>query len=86
MVWILMHLANDIESTTVTDRLLKIGECNFDITKHGYRLQPIVFGYRRCNDVQSKFHYFRGEAAAGRWAIGHNCRFIWGGFFYWLCD
>ena len=32
------------------------------------------------------FHSFIGEAAAGRWGIGQNRNFLWGNFFYWVCD
>ena len=36
--------------------------------------------------MESKLYYFAGEAACGRWAIAQNKRFVWGKYFYWLCD
>ena len=44
---ILVHPANDIESTMFTDHLLKTGEFKFVLAKHGARLQPIAFGSQR---------------------------------------
>ena len=59
MDWILMQTGNDIKSTTATENLLKTGEGNFYLTKHGARLQPIAFGYQRCDDFESRFHSFK---------------------------
>ena len=74
-----MQPSKDIESTMATEHLLKTGECKFDLTKHVARLQPIVFGSRRCDYVKRNFHSFTGEAAAGQWQIGQNRCFLWGG-------
>ena len=52
--------------------LQKTGECLFDLSKDGPRLQPIAFGSRSCTDMESKFHSFVDEAACGRWAISQN--------------
>ena len=68
--WIIIQPANDNKYTMENEHLLKKGECKFDLTNHGTRLQPIPFGSRSCDNVERKFHSFTGEAAAGRWEIG----------------
>ena len=82
MGWIIMQPYNYIESTTAAEHLLKTGEYKFDLTKHGARLQHIAFVSRSCDDIESKFHSFTEEAAAGIWEIGQNRRFLPGGFFF----
>ena len=65
MGWILMQTDNDIEYTMATENLIKTGECKFDLTKHGDRLQPIEFGSQICDNAENTFHPFTGVAAAG---------------------
>ena len=86
MGYILMQPANDKASIEATVLLLKTGECLFDTTKSGARLQPILFGSRCCTGLERQYHSFVGEAACGRWAISKNRRYLWGTHFYWLCD
>ncbi len=86
MGWILMQPADDEESQRASTLLLQSGECLFDLCKNGARLRPIAFGSRACTDMERKLHSFLGEIACGRWAIGQNRRFLWGCFFYWMCD
>lgn len=86
MAWILMQPADDEESQRATKLLLETGECIFDLCKNGARLRPIAFGSRACTDMERKLHSFLGEIACGRWAIGQNRRFLWGCYFYWMCD
>ena len=86
MGFILMHPASNPESIVATQLLCKTGECVFDITKSGARLQPVLFGSRCCTGLERQYHSFVGEAACGRWAISKNRRYLWGMHFYWLCD
>ena len=86
MGWILTQPASDEISQKAVHTLLQTGECLFDKTKSGARLQPIAFGSRACTDRERHFHSFVGEAAAGRWAISQNRHFLWGAHFYWVCD
>ena len=86
MGWILMQPSDDNESITATKLLLEKGECLFDLSLTGPRLQPIAFGSRACTDMERKLHSFVSEVACGRWAIGQNRRFLWGCHFYWMCD
>ena len=69
-----------------TKKLLETGICDFDLTLDSPRLRPISFGSRSCSLAEEKLHSFVGEAAAGRWAISKNRRYLWGIHFYWLCD
>ena len=63
MGWILMQPADDVESTSVMELLLRMGKCKFYLTKSGACLQLIGFG-SRCFPVQDiKYHSFVGEAA-----------------------
>ena len=50
--YILMQPANDKASVEATGLLLKTGECLFDTTKSGARLQPILFGSRCCTGLE----------------------------------
>ena len=86
MGWILLQPAGDKESQQAAKTLLQNGECLFDLTKSGARLQPVVYGSRACTESERFFHSFVGEAAAGRWAISQNKRYLWGNHFYWMCD
>ena len=86
MDWILMQPADDQESQKTTARLKTTGERWFELSKHGAHLKLVAFGSWSCDDMESKYHYFTDEVAAGRFEIGKNCRFLWGCFFYWLCD
>ena len=78
--------ADNEESIKAMKRVLTIGVCLFDLSKHGARLKPVACGSRSCNANDKNFHFFTGEAACGRWAIGQNRRFLWGSHFWWLCD
>ena len=86
MGFILMQPADDNESKTATAQLQKNGTCLFDLSMNGARLKPVRFGSRSCTDTERNFHSFVGEAAAGRWAIAQNRRYLWGSHFYWICD
>ena len=86
MGWILMQPANDDDSRTAMETLKETGECLFNLTTSGPRLQAVAYGSRSCTDMEKLFHSFVGEAACGRWAIGQNRRFLWGNHFYWMCD
>ena len=46
MGFILMQPTNDEVSTKATVHLLKSGECLFDVTKSGLRLQDVLFWSR----------------------------------------
>ena len=86
MGWILMQPADDSESKSALRELRSTGNCSFDLSLEGPRLQPIAFGSRACGDLESKWHSFTGEIASGRWAISQNRRYLWGNHFFWLCD
>ena len=86
MGWILMQPANNNESQAASKKLLALGECLFDLSKHGARLKPIAFGSRSCTLVERHFHSFTGEAASGRWSIEKNRKYLWGSHFWWICD
>ena len=86
MGYILMQPADDEESISATKVLKDTGECMFDLTSKGPCLLPINFGSRGCTDAERTFHSFVGEACCGRWAISQSRHFLWGSFFYWMCD
>ena len=84
--FILMQPSNDEASKAATDLLLRSGECTFDVTMDGPRLQPIASGMRACRGTEEHYHSFVGESAALRWAIAKNKRYLWGTRFYCMCD
>ena len=86
MSWILLQPADDNASVKATYTLKKTGEFLFNLDMEGPRLKPIKYGSRACTTSGKWFHSFIGEAAAGRWGIGQNRKFLWGNFFYWVCD
>ena len=86
MGWILLQPANNDDSKAAAKLLQRGMECKFDLDKDGARLQPIAFGSRACSVMESKLHFFTGEAACGRWAISQNRRYLWGRHFFWMCD
>ena len=86
MSWILMQPADDDASVKATDTLKKTGEFLFDLDMEGPRLKPIKYGLRACNTSEKWFHSFIGDAAAGRWGIGKNRKFLRGNLFYCVCD
>ena len=49
-------------------------------------MKPSAFGSRSYYDMESKYHYVYDKLASIRWAIGQNRQFLWGFFFYWICD
>ena len=86
MGWILMKPFDDKESQKATTHLRNTGECLFGLSKYGAILKPFVFVSRSYNNMESKYHFFTGKVAAGRWEIGQNSRVIWGFLFFWICD
>jgi hypothetical protein len=86
MGWILMQPAMDEDSQRAVKELKDTGECKFDLSIKGPRLNPVAYGSRGCSDMERLFHSFVGEAACGRWAISQNRKFLWGNHFYWMCD
>ena len=81
-----MQPADDDAYVKGTDTLKKKGELLFDLNMEGPRLKPIKYGSRACTTSEKWFHSFIGESASGRWVIGQNRKFLWGNFFYWVCD
>ena len=69
MGYISMQPASDKSSVEATVLLLKTGDCVFDTTKFGARLQPILFGSKCCTGLEKQYHSFVCELAYGRWAI-----------------
>ena len=53
---IIMQPAEDKESHQDTKLLIKNGECKFEVTKHGARLQPIGLESRAYTDKERKCH------------------------------
>ena len=82
MGWTLMQPTDDIESTKATNVLLKCGECTYDFSKDGVRLNPVRFGSRAYTDFERKYHSFVGEAPSGRCAISQNRHYLWGTNFW----
>jgi hypothetical protein len=83
---ILMQPDDSPASIAATTRLLEDGICDFDVTMGDARLRPIRFDSRKCTEQERHFHSFVGETACGRWAISKHKKFLWGTFFYWLCN
>ena len=52
MGWILLQPAGDTESQKAAKTLLETGDCAFDLTKSGARLQPIAYGSRANTDSE----------------------------------
>ena len=67
-------------------KLLKTGECDFDILQAGTRLQTMAFNSRTCMDTKLYYYGFVGEITYGRWAIAIEKRYLWGCHLYWICD
>ncbi len=86
MAFILMQPASDEKSLAALKVLEETGVCEFDLSMTGARLQPLAFGSRACTPMESHFHSFVGEVASGCWAIAHNKKYLWGAYFYWICD
>ena len=86
MGFILMHPADDEVYTKSTAQLLKTEECLFNTTKSGAQLQAVIFGSRSCTHQERLYHSFVGETACGRWEISKIKKYLWGSFFYWLCN
>ena len=86
MSWILMQPADDGAFVEATATLKQTGEFLFDLEMDGPRLKPIKYGSRACSTSKKWFHSFIGEAAAGKWGIGQNRKFLWGNFLHWVCD
>ena len=86
MSYILMQPADTKEAQKALDLIAQGGENLFDTLMNGARLRPVRFGARRCTIAESKYHSFTGEAVSGRWSMGQNRRYLWGAYFYWLCD
>ncbi|MGH7954887.1 MAG: reverse transcriptase family protein, partial [Gloeomargaritales cyanobacterium] len=86
MGFVMMQPEDSEAANAAIAKLRSGGDCDFDITMKGARLQPLVFGSRRCDKRERHFHSFVGEAACGRWAIGQCRRYLWGCHFYWICD
>ena len=84
--FVVMQPANEEISEKATALLQTTGEWLFDISLEGPRVQPLSFGSRTCTDIEKNFHYFVGEASAGRWSIAKNRHYLWGSHFYWICD
>ena len=53
------------ESQKSTADHKKTGECLFDLSKHGGRLELVAFRYRSCDDMESKYYTFTGKEASG---------------------
>jgi hypothetical protein len=83
---IIMQPDDSPASLAATKKLRETGHCDFDLTLGGARLRPVKFDSRKCTEQERHFHSFVGEAACGRWAISKNKKFLWGIYFYWLCD
>ena len=86
MAWILMKSAEDDESMKAAAQLGITGECLFGMYLNGSILKPVSYVSQACNDMERKLHSFGGEAASGQWAIGRNCKYLWGCYFCWMCD
>ena len=86
MAWILMQPASDKASLEAAKLMETSGDCPFDLTKNGPRLQPVAYGSRSCTEMEKHFHSFVGEVCCGRWAFAQNKRYLWGTHFYWICD
>jgi hypothetical protein len=73
-------------SIAATTKLAKDGICDFDLTLGGTQLRPIRFDSWKCTKQERHFYSFVDKAACGRWAILKNRKFLWGTFFYWICN
>jgi hypothetical protein len=83
---ILMQPDDSPASVAATAKLLSDGICDFDLLKSGARLRPCGFLSRACTEQERHFHSFVGEAACGRWSICKYKKYLWGCYFYWICD
>ena len=72
-----MQPNNDAQSLDHLKLLYSTGENLFDKTINGPRLQPILFGSRKCTETESHYHSFVGEIATGRWAISESRAYFW---------
>jgi hypothetical protein len=67
MGFIIIQPYGSDESIAAIEKLV-IGEYNgFDTTMAGARLQPVLFGSRKCDDFETHYHSMVGEATCGRW-------------------
>ena len=81
-----MQPDNSPESRLELQHLSKTGECRFDLMMKGARLCSVAFGFRSNKTLEEYHHSFVGEIACGRWRIAQNKRYLWGTYFYWICD
>ena len=86
MGYILMQPDDSPAAAAATAALDKGKYDLFDVRRDGARLRPVAFGARKCDERESHFHSIVGEAAAGRYAIGKERKWLWGNQFYWVCD
>ena len=86
MVLIFMQPVDDEESTKAGTTLKDMDKCVFDLTKNSARLKPAAFGSRGCNMNEVNFHSFTGKGACGCWEITQNRKYLWGCYFYCMCD
>ena len=86
MGFILMQPFDDAASREAAKILETTSEFTFDRLMTGARLQPVRFGSRRCTEMESHYHSFTGEVAAGRYAFAQLRTYLWGAKFYWVCD
>ena len=86
MGYILMQPDDSPESAAALKALQHGQHDLFDVRKTGARLRPVAFGARRCDEREGHFHSIVGEAAAARYAISKERKWLWGVLFYLLCD
>jgi hypothetical protein len=78
---------DDSEESKEAMALLAAGQVNdFEKAMSGAGLSLVRFGSRRCEGRETHFHSFIGEAAAGRWGISKNKKYLYGRYFFWLVD
>ena len=78
-------LSNE-EAEVATANLLDTNRCNFDLALTGACLRPILFNIRSCTATENYYHGFVGEIVCGKWAIRMKKRYLWGTYFFWLCN
>ena len=86
MGYILMQLDNSLESITAIKHLDSTDGRLFDLTLFNPCLKPVLFNSLSNIFHENNYHSFVGDGACSRWVISRLCKYLWGIFFYWLCD
>jgi hypothetical protein len=79
---------NDRRASQAEEAEVRGDECTFEKTLANtpFRLWPIAFISRCCEEREKSYHLFTGKACARDWAMKKFRRFLFGKPFTWISD